>query len=86
MQALMYLESNGGNKEDRAAPCPGTNLRPVTRVAMARGHLDASSVGLCDQHKVPQPSIMWFVQRYTGSASLCSFFLPPPMKASMKLC
>lgn len=70
MQALLYLERDGGNEKGCTAPCPGTSRSPVTRVAVARGHLEASSVGLCDQHKEPQPCIIWFVQRYTGSASL----------------
>lgn len=50
-----------GNERDRSGPCP------VTRVAVARGHLDACSLSLCDQHKC---CVTCLVQRCTGLASL----------------
>ena len=78
----MYFERDGGNEKDCTAPCPGRSQSPVTRVAVARGHPDTCSVGLCAQHEVLQPCIIWFVQRHTGSVSLSLLvFLATPYKS-----
>lgn len=82
MQTLMYLERDGGNEKDHSAPFPGTSQSRVTRVAVTRAHLDACSVGLCEQHKVPQRCVIGFVQRYTGSAPLSLLiFLATPYES-----
>lgn len=75
----MCLEREGGNEKDGTAPCPRASRSPVRRVAEARGHLDACPVGLCNQPKVPQPCMIGFLQRYTGSASpsLLDFLATP---------